>query len=233
MARDTYQAISPIQSLIGVNMVRHYLTTPRLAFNFFPCAEPDLWAPLCAYAELSRIAEVDFEVAGRRYGVFGHDWRTMPTGAWLDLMAAKEMATEPHLTPSRPVDETLILLSQTEFQAAVRDALRDLSHPELLSHNPLLRSRLIIQRAGVGAGESERSIILQAQLKEAADSLQRSPREMKFYRALYHTYLQPAPTQEQAAELLDIPFSTFRRHLKTGITRITDILWQQEVDSLK
>lgn len=31
------------------------------------------------------------------------------------------------------------------------------------------------------------------------------------------------------AELLDIPFSTFRCHLKTGIIRITDILWQWEM----
>ena len=55
MARDTYQAISPVQKLIAVNAVRHYLTTPRLAFSFLPCAEPDYWAPIFAYADLGNL----------------------------------------------------------------------------------------------------------------------------------------------------------------------------------
>jgi hypothetical protein len=59
--------------------------------------------------------------------------------------------------------------------------------------------------------------------------LQVSPRGAKLYRALYHTYLQPAPTQEQAAELLDVPFSTYRRHLKMGVERVAELLWQQEI----
>ncbi|NJL21123.1 MAG: hypothetical protein HC895_10360 [Leptolyngbyaceae cyanobacterium SM1_3_5] len=44
--------------------------------------------------------------------------------------------------------------------------------------------------------------------------------------------MQPAATQEKAAELLDLPFSTFRRHLKAGITRVTEILWFQETGRL-
>jgi DNA-directed RNA polymerase specialized sigma24 family protein len=51
----------------------------------------------------------------------------------------------------------------------------------------------------------------------------------KQYRALAHTYVHPAPTQEQAAEILDMPFSTYRRHLKEGIDHITEILWQEEI----
>jgi long-chain acyl-CoA synthetase len=41
--------------------------------------------------------------------------------------------------------------------------------------------------------------------------------------------LQPAPTQEVAAELLDLPFSTYRRHLKSAIERLTEVLWNQEL----
>jgi len=52
---------------------------------------------------------------------------------------------------------------------------------------------------------------------------------VKFYRAVYHTYIQPAPTQEAAAELLDVPFSSYRRHLKTGVDQITEMLWHREV----
>jgi hypothetical protein len=49
------------------------------------------------------------------------------------------------------------------------------------------------------------------------------------YHALHHTYFEPAPTQETAAELLDLPFSTYRYHLTNGIRRITEWLWQREL----
>jgi len=93
----------------------------------------------------------------------------------------------------------------------------------------LLRSRLIADRVGLGADLAQRVAVLQSLLREATESLQDSPRDVKLYRAVHHTYLQPAPTQEKAAELLDLPFSTYRRHLKAGVTRITEILWQQEI----
>jgi hypothetical protein len=75
----------------------------------------------------------------------------------------------------------------------------------------------------------EKIAALQALVKEAAESLQSSPRDEKLYRALDLTYFHPAPTQEQAAELLNLPFSTYRRHLKAGVTQVADILWQQEI----
>jgi hypothetical protein len=44
---------------------------------------------------------------------------------------------------------------------------------------------------------------------------------------------QPVSTQEQAAGLLDLPFSTCRRHLQAGLTRIGDALWRQEIGKLE
>jgi DNA-directed RNA polymerase specialized sigma24 family protein len=46
---------------------------------------------------------------------------------------------------------------------------------------------------------------------------------------VYHAYLNPARSQEEAAKLLDLPFSTFRRHLTEGLAAITDQLWQKEI----
>jgi hypothetical protein len=232
MAKDTYQAVSPIQSLIFVIVVRHYLTTPGLAFTFFPCADPDFWEPIFTYGELARLLQADFTVGGHRYGVYGHDWRVMPPVAWLNMLAEREIAMEGAASTSPPVVEPVIVLSESEFASAVLDALRDYSRPDLLRASPLLRSRLILDRVGVNSAENERIRALRDQLREAADALQRSPREAKLYRALYHTYFQPAPTQERAAEVLDLPFSTFRRHLKTGITQVTAMLWQREIGGL-
>src|SRR6185369_9849868 len=95
--------------------------------------------------------------------------------------------------------------------------------------NPLLRSRLVVERARATANESERVNVLRAMIREATEVLQQSSRETKFYRPLYHTYIQPAATQEQAAELLDLPFSSYRRHLKSGISRVVEILWTKEI----
>ena len=43
------------------------------------------------------------------------------------------------------------------------------------------------------------------------------------------TYLEPAATQELAAERLGLPFSSYRRHLTTGIARVTAALWNREL----
>jgi len=43
--------------------------------------------------------------------------------------------------------------------------------------------------------------------------------------------LQPAGTQERAAELLNLPMNTYRRHLAAGIGRLTSVLWRAELDA--
>jgi hypothetical protein len=48
-------------------------------------------------------------------------------------------------------------------------------------------------------------------------------------RAVERTYLRPAPNQEAAAELLGLPFSTYRRHLTQGVSRLVAHLWELEI----
>ena len=78
------------------------------------------------------------------------------------------------------------------------------------------------------AGASD-AAVLQAVLREAAMTLARHPRDDKLLRAVDRTYLRPATTQEAAAATLGLPFSTYRRHLTQGMTRIVSVLWDQEV----
>ncbi|GAP98885.1 hypothetical protein [Leptolyngbya sp. NIES-2104] len=122
------------------------------------------------------------------------------------------------------VSEPSFTLNQSEFNQAVWDAFRHFVRPDVLHHNPLLRSRLVIEKST----PDTRIEVLRSRLKEAAELLQMSPRDEKLYRTLHRTYLNPAPTQEQAAECLDLPFSTYRRYLKAGISRVAEILWQRE-----
>jgi hypothetical protein len=225
MARDTYQVISPIQSLIFIQVAKLYLTTPDLAFTFFPCADPDFWAAILGYAELRRCPEADFEMDDKRHGMYGHDWRVMTPAAWIARLAEKEIGGTGSVTPAHA--DPAIFLSRDDFVKAVKQALQDFARPNGLMGNPLLSSRLVLEAAGKGS--RERTEILKSRIKEAAEALRIHPRDEKLFRALDQTYLHPAATQEVAAEILDLPFSTYRRHLTSGIQRLTEILWRQEI----
>jgi hypothetical protein len=73
--------------------------------------------------------------------------------------------------------------------------------------------------------------ILRGFMLEAARVLKSDPRADHLYRVLDRTYLRPAPTQERAAELLDLPFSTYRRHRDRATEAITNWLWDRDIDS--
>ena len=120
-------------------------------------------------------------------------------------------------------------MSESEFAQAVEKALRGYARAAALRGSPLLRSRLVSDRVAPNADEAEREAALRVLLREATEGMQSSPREAKLYRSLYHTYLKPERTQERAAEVMDVPFSTYRRHLKAGMTRVTQHLWHQEI----
>jgi hypothetical protein len=170
MARDTYQGVSPIQSLIFVNIVRHYLTTPGLAYTFIPCVEPEIWAAGFAYGDLARLAEADFEIGGRKYGAYGRDWRASPPTTWLALMAERETGGTSDVAPA-PATPPLVILSRDEFADVVRAALHTLPHADKLHDNPLLQSRVVVQHSGAHAPVAARTVVLQTLLKQAIESL--------------------------------------------------------------
>ncbi len=231
MAEETYQSVSPIQSLIFLAIVKYYLTTSKLAFTFFACTNPDFWAPMLGYADLLRLPDADFSVGDLRFGIYSHDWRVEPPAHWLSILADKEVGIP---VESRPApSEPLIVLSEPEFREALRQALQHYTRPDALASNLLLRSRMVTERLGSNPRPADRFETLRAILSDSASALQDNPRDEKLYRALDRTYFHPAATQEAAAELLDLPFSTYRRHLTAGIQRLTEILWQKEISSGK
>lgn len=233
MALESYQSVSPEQTRLVLNMIQDYLITPGLAFTFVPLADPEFWRMAFEYADMERLPQADFTVGGRRYGVYGHDWRVTPPLAWFELLAEREMNIAPPSPRSRSGGESIIVLSEADFATAVRDALRDYTDVAALAAGPLTRSRLLLAAVGTETPPAARAIALRTLLRETAESLQESPRLAKFYRAIYHTYLQPAVTQEQAAEVLDLPFSTYRRHLRSGIEEMTARLWAREIGNLE
>lgn len=227
VSRDTYQTVSSATNVFSITTNRHWLTRARLAWTFIVTFDAGFWQPMLSYLNFHRCPEADFEVGSRRYAVFGHDWRAEPPQVWFDLMEERELLTTAELPPTPPVEPAaaLVVLSEPEFRAAVRQALRDYTRLDALAGNPLLRSRV----TGADTGERPGPEDLRRVVREAAESLRANPRDEKLYRAVHRTYLQPAATQEAAAERLGLPFSTYRRHLAAGIDRITAWLWHREL----
>jgi hypothetical protein len=229
MGREGYQDLATITMAAAVASGR-WLTTPGLAWSCVALADPDSREEHFVAVGFGRAPEADFEVGGRRYGVFVHDWRVEPPLAWIERKGRLDPAVEP--APEPPGSRSrgpLVVLSQPDFAAAVRRALRDFTRPIALATNPLLRSRVAAGEASGSSDGEPAPATLQALLRAGAETLRGNPRDEKLYRALQRTYFEPAATQERAAEVLGLPFSTYRYHLAGGVARVTEWMWRREL----
>jgi hypothetical protein len=222
--REAYQGPSSTLNALSMVTVQRYLGNPRLAWDFLTLHEPEPWDAYFALVDQPRAAGADFLVGGRRYGLYAHDFRPVPVDALMELWTERALAGDVTVRPAVPDD--VLVLSQADFTDAVRQALRDLHRPELLARNPLLRTRLAHDYSGADESDAE---ALEGLLRVAVDALRQHPRDDKLLRAVERTYLRPAPTQEAAAEVLGLPFSTYRRHLSQAVGRIVAWLWDHEV----
>lgn len=222
--REAYQNPSPTLNAAPVATLLRYLETPRLAWDFLALHEPEPWDEYFALADLGRAHGADFVVGGRRYGLYAHDFRSVPVDALIELWTERGLAQDASWRPE-PTDEPLVL-SHADFTEAVRQGLRDLHRPDLLARNPLLRTRLARQfaRPEPPAGETLGRLLL-----AGVDVLRRHPRDDNLLRAIHRTYLRPAANQQAAAHVLGLPYSTYRRHLSQGVRRVVGALWDHEL----
>jgi hypothetical protein len=109
-------------------------------------------------------------------------------------------------------------LSRAAFGDAVRSALQTLNRPDRLAGCPLAGS-------GLGAGAAE----VRASIVAATDRLARGPKGDQLRAVLNRTFVRAAPSQEAAAEVLGLPFSTYRRHLGRAVEELTEVLWAVEI----
>lgn len=197
------QGPSPAFTAAAACHVEQVLTRPALAFDFVVTTDPERLAPFYRVLGYERVADLDTTLGGRLFAVFAHDWRAAAAPLWGDL------------PPQRPVRDPDPPFGDPDppFVNAVRSALRDLNRPQLA------RSALI--ELGVAADATA----LRTRLVAAAEALRGHPRDEKLFRALDRTYLRPAATQELAAEVLGVPFSSYRRHLTLAVARVAGALW--------
>jgi TolB-like protein/Tfp pilus assembly protein PilF len=115
-------------------------------------------------------------------------------------------------------------LTRSDFEAAVKDALRHYTQADLLAGNLLLYSPLQT-RSGPSASTPQ---FLRTLLADTAKTLFAGERDKRLYHVLDLTYFNPVPKQEAAADRLGLSFSTYRRHLTSSVDRLVEWLWQQE-----
>ncbi|HEX9998079.1 MAG TPA: hypothetical protein VGB45_13140 [Abditibacterium sp.] len=248
MDKTAYQSVSASQSLIFVQSARHHITTPHLAFSFFPCAQPGFWQDGFAYADFSRLSSADFEIDGANFANFGHDWRARPVVEWLELLSRREMQSVAVETPPEQnmVARSFEFLDETAFNAALRKALRLWSDGAALRRNPLLKTEMVHCRAlqiaanshsGMATAPSsaafvpstdEKILALRSLLREAVAALAVAPRAEKQYRALNLVYGRGILSQEAAADAMNVSHSSFRRYLRAALLFLGDFLWQRQ-----
>ena len=223
--REAYQGPSATLNAVATLALQRYFSIPNLAWDFLTLADPERWDAYFAAADQPRADGADFFVGDRRYGLFAHDFRRVQADVLLERITERALAQDITASPAA-IKPPLLMLSQTEFDDSVRQALRDLRRPDLLARNPLLRTRLVHDRAG---NDEPSAATLERLMRAAVETLREHPRDDKLWRAVERTYVRPAATQERAAAALGLPFSTYRRHLTQGVDRVVRWLWDREV----
>jgi hypothetical protein len=215
--RDQYAVLAgSVSSLI------EWVSRP-LAWSFVIVVDDEFWGPFFEYLAFTRLLELD--VGGQAHVAYGNDWRRLPVDTWLDLMNEREHAGgtgPPPVSLLRPPP-----LDRTRFAAAVRSALPDLHRPDRLAASPLMGSSLA---AGPGGSSTDQ---LRATIQDAVACLGSEPKGDPLRAVLQRTFIRAAPTQEAAAEVLGLPFSTYRRHLARALEQLTDLLWAVEIGEVR
>lgn len=207
-------------------VARVLVTHPGLAVGFFANDQPERWAPAMRTIGGTYVGPVELGGDAGTVGLFAVDWRPMVASSWLGTLNQ----------PARHADgameaEHALILNESTFLQAVRDAVRAFADPGALRTSPLMRAHLVLRSAHDPSSYDSRTEALRARILDAADVLRTSPRHEHLYELLRRTSLQPtAATQQDIACSLELPFGTYRRHLARATDVVAQALWFQECD---
>lgn len=227
--------LSAAMSALEMAQFFQWLTQPDLGTYTIYVEEPEHWVPMMDYMLFRRLSGPEMVEDGIAHGAYVRDFRATPMLPWLVSMTRRT-------GPAGPLEGTAASgasalpaeapaaarMSRGAFDRAVRDALRAYEDREALAASPLLASAAIAAKC---SADEAPVATLRRVLAEAAGSLRERPRDQKFWRVLELTYLRPVGSQELAAERLGLPFGTYRYQLATGVGRVADLLWRQELDA--
>ena len=202
----------------GTSCVFEWRRQPA-AWTFLVTPAPDYYGDYFGYLGMRRLLTLD--LGDGPVGAWGWDRRRLDVRGLFEMMSHRELTGETGPPPAHLVRPAP--LSRRDFELAVRAALAALGRPDRLADSALLDATLL---------RSPDAAALAATLRRAIAGLADEPRGAEHRRVLERTYLRGAPSQEVAAELLDLPFSTYRRHLAQAVQRLCDVLWAVEIGAV-
>ena len=217
------ERLGGVSDLMAVRCLQMW-AHPDLGWSIMATSRLDLYGPVWQYIgfePLTRLTTSD----GRDVHIWARDFRRSPFDEWLEALGAREIDADGRLP--HPVAAP-VALSREDFATYARVALHAYHRDEVLAGSPLLAS-VLVQRGLDGADRARAVQRLRDVLAEAVADLEDDPALAKAARALDRTYLRRTSTQEAAAEVLGMPFSTYRRHLAKGHQAWVTLLWQREI----
>jgi len=88
MDSERHHALTQVFTVVAATCSQSWIA-PNLAWSFVAVTDADLIEPMFTEIHMWRVRDADFEIDGRRYGVFAHDWRVEPAHEWLRLKAER------------------------------------------------------------------------------------------------------------------------------------------------
>ncbi|MFH8886762.1 ATP-binding protein [Streptomyces californicus] len=217
---------SPVMDIMLHRVFGKFLHAKRLGWSYIVLSDGDAWRPFFSYADQPAIDQAP-SVDGRPHSLFAHDWRAVSSQQWLrpsgQRLEPGGLDPQSGLRSASSANE-LAVLPRQEFDAAVRDAFKNLHQADLLSANTLARTRIIAHAPGPDAAACIRKV-----LESAAESLDAGSDPHGSYQILRVTYLDARRSQEAAAARLNMPYGTYRRRLQKALTEVSDRLWTREL----
>jgi energy-coupling factor transporter ATP-binding protein EcfA2 len=217
-ASGSYQRDPLLLLANGVSSIFEWSRQPA-AWTFIVTVDPEHYAPYFAYLGLSPMFSLDY--FGMPLAGYGWDRRRFPVPRLFDMIARRELSGESGPPPAEMMRSAP--LSRESFDRAVREALREIDRPDRLARSVLLGTG-VADASATDPGAALREVLL-----ATIDSLQYERRGAEHRRVLDRTFLRGTPSQEVAAELLGLPFSTYRRHLSHALERVVEMLWSVEI----
>lgn len=93
MDSERHQDLTQVFTVVAATCSQSWIA-PTVAWSFVAMAEPVVAEPMLTEIHMWRACGAEFEIDGRRYGVFGHDWRAEPAHEWLRLKAERASRIE-------------------------------------------------------------------------------------------------------------------------------------------
>ncbi len=215
MDLEEYQSQTTVLAFCTGIMAHHHVMIPGLAFALGVFHDPGWLRAMFEVFGFSTSGTATLDK--RTYHLIGRDWRSETPLQWLSHFVER-------VTGAPPQQPHELVLTATTPSDMVREALKVFHEPHRIASSALAQK--LLGAAAMSESVSVRAKRVREALDRAIVSLEGSRRGKRGMAALRATYVDALGTQEEVAEALDLPFSTYRRHLGEGLDLLAELLSQ-------